>query len=209
MHPMISSAGAARVIRAVVAASLVATFAIAGAVHASTLNPPPPAYYTCHATGSGTICSANLVNDGILQPADFSCGEGASAFDVWDDGRIVIVHLERWYDANGNLVRRLAKETWLGSAWQNPANGKQVPYHQNTVTVDALTIPGDFASAVTTATGVVNFTVPGQGAIVRNAGRVVYGTDGAVEFRSGPQAFLDYFVDGDLAAFQPLCDALD
>jgi len=208
MGPTIGSARMARVVRAVVAASLLATFAVAGAVQASTLNPPPPDYYTCHATGSGTICSANLVNEGILQPAGFSCGEGASAFDVWDDGRVVIVHLERWYDANGNLVRRLAKQTWLGFAWQNPANGHQVPYRQNTVTVDALTIPGDFGSAVSTATGVVNFVLPGQGAIVRNAGRVVYGVDGSVEFRSGPQAFLDYFVDGNTAVFQPLCDAL-
>ncbi|HTK44053.1 MAG TPA: hypothetical protein VL749_01710 [Patescibacteria group bacterium] len=201
-------AGAARVVRTVVAASLVATFAIAGAVHGATLNPPPPAYYSCHASGNGTICVANLVTDAQLQPADFTCGEGASAFDVWDDGRVVITHLERWYDGNGNLVRRLAKATWLGSAWQNLANGNQVPYHQNTVTVDELTAPGDFGSAVTTMTGVVTFTLPSQGAIVLNAGRVVYGTDGSVEFRSGPQAFLDYFVDGDLSALQPVCDAL-
>jgi len=206
---MIKPSRAARVMRTVVAGSLVAAFAIAGAAHASTLNPPPPAYYTCHASGGGTICVANFVSDAQLQPADFTCGEGAAAFDVWDDGRVVITHLERWYDANGDLVRRLARQTWLGSAWQNPANGNQVPYHQNTVTVDELTVPGDFGSAVTTMTGVVNFTVPGQGAIVRNAGRVVYGTDGSVEFRSGPQAFLDYFVDGDLTALQPICDALD
>jgi hypothetical protein len=36
----------------------------------------------------------------------------------------------------------------------------------------------------------------------------VIGFDGTVEFRSGPQAFLDYFVEGDASALEPLCDAL-
>ena len=84
----------------------------------------------------------------------------------------------------------------------------EVSYRMSVTYSDELAVPGDLGTAVETTIGVVNFVVPGHGAIARNAGRTVISFDGTVEFRAGPQAFIDYFVDGDLAALQPICDAL-
>jgi hypothetical protein len=199
----------ARGLRAAVATSaLVAAMLGVSPASAATLNPPPPAFETCHPGGNGTVCVGNRTSDAGLEGTEIICGTGPGAFEIVDDGGTVLEHFERWYDADGNLVRRLSKSTWLGSAWINPDTGARVPYRQSNVTVEDLAVPGDFASATATTTGVINFVLPGQGAIVRNAGRTVFGADGSLEFSSGPQAILDYFLDGDLAALQPICDAL-
>jgi len=204
-----SSLPIARGLRAAVATGvlLIGLFA-ASPASAVTLNPPPPAFETCHTGGNGTVCVGNRTRDGILEGTGIICGSGPDAFEIFDDGGTVIEHFERWYDADGNLVRRLSRSTWLGSAWINPDTGARVPYRQTNVTVADLAVPGDFASATATTTGVVNFVLPGGGAIVRNAGRTVVGPDGSLEFSSGPQAILDYFVNGNAAALQPICDAL-
>jgi hypothetical protein len=187
---------------------LIATLTLAAPASALTLNPPPPDFERCHPGGNGTVCVGNRTVNAGIDPTGIWCGGGGDAFEIVDDGGFVIEHFERWYDADGNLVRRLAKETWLASAWTNPETGARVPYRQTNVTVDVLAVPGDFGSASSTTTGVVNFTLPGGGAIVRNAGRTAFGADGELEFSAGPQAILDYFLDGDVAALQPICDAL-
>ena len=202
-HPITRGLRAATAIGALVAGILGASPA-----SAVTLNPPPPDFETCHPGGNGTVCVGNRTSDAGLEGTGIICGIGPDAFEIFDDGGRVIAHFERWYDADGNLIRRLSKSTWLGSAWINPDTGARVPYRQTNVTVEVLAVPGDFGSATTTTTGVVNFTLPGGGAIVRNAGRTVFGSDGSVEFSSGPQAILDYFLNGDSAALQPICDAL-
>jgi hypothetical protein len=200
---------AARGLRATFASgALLAGLLAAAPASAVTLNPPPPAFESCHTGGNGTVCVGNRTRDGIFEGTEIICGSGPGAFEIFDDGGTVIEHFERWYDADGNLVRRLLKSTWLDSAWVNLDTGARVPYRQSNVTVEVLAVPGDFGSARTTATGVVNFVLPGHGAIVRNAGRTVFGADGELEFSSGPQAILDYFLNGDTAALQPICDAL-
>jgi hypothetical protein len=197
-----------RGLRAAVAtgALLIGLFAATPA-SAVTLNPPPPAFETCHQGGNGTVCVGNATRDAGLEGTGIICGSGPGAFEIVDDGGTVIQHFERWYNADGNLVRRLSKSTWLGSAWINPSTGARVLYRQTNVTVEDLAVPADFASATATTTGVINFTLPG-GHIVRNAGRTVFGSDGSLEFSSGPQAILDYFLNGNAAALQPICDAL-
>jgi hypothetical protein len=180
----------------------------AGTVSAVTLTPPPPDFESCHPGGNGTVCVGNRTRTGELQPTGIWCGTDGDAFEIVDDGGTILDHFERWYDADGYLVRRLHKATWLSSAWINPTNGARVSYRQANVTVDLLTVPGDFGSAQSTTTGVVNFVVPGSGAIALNAGRTVFGADGSLEFSAGPQAILDYVLDGDAAALQPICDAL-
>ena len=209
MARSISTRTFARGLRASVASSaLVAGLLMASPASAVTLNPPPPDFERCHTGGNGTVCVGNRTREGALEGTGIICGTGAEAFEIVDDGGTVREHFERWYDSDGNLVRRLTKSTWLTSAWINPDTGARVPYRQTNVTVEVLAVPGDFDSATATTTGVINFVLPGGGAIVRNAGRTTLGSDGSLEFSSGPQAILDYFLDGDADALQPICDAL-
>jgi hypothetical protein len=63
-------------------------------------------------------------------------------------------------------------------------------------------------SATETTTGEVNFTVPGAGTILLDAGTYVFGADGDLEFRTGPHGILDFF-DGETSAFDAMCAALE
>ena len=146
--------------------------------------------------------------DRRVRPDGHHGGSGPEAFKLVDHGGTVLEHFTRWYDRDGNLVRRLAKETWLDSEWVNLDNGKTIAYHQSNVITDVLGVPGDLGSATETSTGVTTFVLPGQGAIFQNSGRTVFSFDGTLEFRAGPQSFVDFFVDGDLSVIQPICDAL-
>ena len=66
----------------------------------------------------------------------------------------------------------------------------------------------DPATATETVVG-ENIFKPAHGApVFLNAGRFVTAPDGTIEFRAGPQDFLDYFVNGDTSVIQPLCAAL-
>lgn len=190
------------------ALGLVILAAFAPAARAGSLNPPPPDFERCHGQGSGTICHGTQVFVVGGDPTGIICGSGATAFEIVDNPGFVRQEATRWYDADGNLVRRDVHEVWAQSAWINPVAGTSVAYRQAVNYHDVLAVPGDTSTATETTTGVVNFILQGQGAIVRNAGRTIIGFDGTVEFRSGPQAFLDFFFDGDAAALEPLCQAL-
>lgn len=180
----------------------------AGVQAADALSPPPPAFETCHASGGQTICHGTIAFPATGEPTGIWCGEGQDAFEIVDDPGSVAERATRWYDASGLLVRRMIGDVWLDSAWINPGSGARVAYRQSNVTIDSFAAPADFGSVTSTTTGTVTFLVPGAGAIVRNSGRVVFGADGELDFRSGPQAILDYFLDGDVSALQPICDAL-
>ena len=136
------------------------------------------------------------------------CGSGQDAFEIFDHSDKVLEHAARWYDEDGNLTRRMVKDVWLGSEWTNPLTGRSVPYRQSNVVTDDLAIPGDPGSARETTTGVVNFIIPGRGAFVRDAGRTVFGFDGTLEFAAGSHVFVDYFVNGDTTALDPICSIL-
>src|SRR5689334_25416595 len=75
------------------------------------LNPPPPAFLTCRAVGNGAICEGtrNLVEDPV--DTGIVCGSGVDAFDIFDQG-LIHQHVIRYYDANGNLTRRVIHEQW-------------------------------------------------------------------------------------------------
>jgi hypothetical protein len=145
---------------------------------------------------------------GHLEPSDIFCGSGSDAFEIFDSADFIRQEATRWYDAGGNLVRRMIHEVWVGSAWTNPLAGTSVRYNQMQTFIDEFSVPGDLGSATETTTGALNFVLPGSGAIVQATGRTVIGADGTLEFRAGPQAIIDYFFDGDLSAFDPLCEAL-
>jgi hypothetical protein len=198
---------------ALVAAALgslaLAPAAIAGQPATADLNPPPPSFYTCMATGDQTICHANRVT--VEDPVDTGivCGTGAAAFDIWDQGTIH-QRATRYYNADGNLTRRVNHENWAPAWWSNPLTGDIVPYTQSNTTTTVLAVPGDFGSATETTVGENIYRDPRTGEkVLISAGRqVISDADGSVEFRSGKQPFLDAFVNGDMSVFDDVCAAL-
>ena len=173
------------------------------------LNPPPPSFLTCKAVGAGTICegSRQFVKESEEAP-ELVCGSGADAFTIYDQGDIY-QRATRWYDADGNLTRRILFERWAPAWWSNPLNGETVPYTQTNTFIAVLAVPGDFDTATETIVGESIWTDPETGKkVLRSVGRQVVGADGTLEFRAGQQAFLDAFVDGDLSVFDDVCAAL-
>jgi len=182
------------------------TSALAGQPVAQALNPPPPSFYTCKAVGNGTICDGALSTP-YSQDADFACGSGSNAVELHDSG-FLKEHAIRYYDQDGNWTRRVIYQTFTFGEWSNPLTGAAVSYSQQDTIVDVLAVHGDFASATETVTGEAIFTVPHTGAVFLNGGRTVTAPDGSIDFQAGPDGFLDYFVDGDVAVVQQLCTAL-
>jgi hypothetical protein len=198
----------ARPVLILVASMLLGSVAAVGQASAASLTPPPPGFERCHSAGRQTICEGNVVFGGGIEGTGIMCGFGPDAFEIYDQSDKVLEHASRWYDEEGNLTRRMIKDSWLGSEWTNPLTGKSVPYRQTNVVTDVLAIPGDPGSARETTTGVVNFIIQGRGAFVRDAGRTVFGFDGTLEFEAGSHVFVDYFVNGDTTALDPICSVL-
>jgi len=182
---------------------MVASPASAGQPVTQTLTPPPPDFLTCKAVGSGTICEGSRTFTVDPHP-DFECADGTVIYDQGTVRQVVI----RYYDTDGNLVRRVIHEFWSDALKSNPLTGASAPYTQASNITDVLAVPGDFSSATETVTGQGSIIIPGLGAVFLNAGRFVVGPDGTIEFRAGPQGFLDYFVDGNTAVVDELCAAL-
>jgi hypothetical protein len=202
--------------------SLVALFALAFApqaavfagqpVDTSTLNPVPPSFLTCKAVGNDTICQGDrTVSYDLIDTADeggaIVCGSGARAFDVFDQGAFD-QHAIRYYDSNGNLVRRVIHENFTFGQYSNPQAGTTVPYTERNNITDVLAVPGNFDSATETITGEFIFRPAHSAPVFLNAGRAVFGPNGSVEFAAGPDGNLDYFFAGDASAIQKLCAAL-
>ena len=178
--------------------------ALAGQPPRSDLNPPPPDIYTCTATGPQTICRASLrfhedpVTDDELCPA----------FPVVDQGD-VREELTRRYNADGDFVERVTRETWTNSFWSNPLTGNTIPYTQRGIQTDRATVPGDLDSIRSTLVGENIYTDPiTHKKVLTSAGRTVFGPDGTLEASSGQQPFIEKFVFGDSSAFDALCAAL-
>jgi len=166
------------------------------------LTPPPPPFETCKAVGNGTICHGSRTFTVDPHP-DFACGDGTV---IYDQG-IVRQVATRYYNTDGNLTQRVIHEFWSDAQKSNPLTGATAPYSQASNIVDFLAVPGDFSSATETVTGQGNITIPGMGAVLLNAGRTVTAPDGSIDFRAGPQDFLDYFL-GDTDVVNELCAAL-
>jgi hypothetical protein len=182
--------------------------ALAAPPAADQLNPPPPPFLTCTPTGSGTICKGarHLVEEPV--DTEIVCGSGADAFHIYDQGEI-LQRAIRWYDADGNLTRRVIFERWKPAWWSNPLTGATVPYTQTNKFTAVLAVPGDLDSATTTIVGETIWTDPQtHKKVLRSVGRQVLAADETVEFRSGQQPFLDAFVDGDMSVFDAVCAAL-
>jgi hypothetical protein len=171
----------------------IAPAALAGsAVDPTTLNPVPPDVYTCQADGPNTICRASFVD--VIEGGDNGplCGELHFFESV-----TVEIDAVRYYDADGNLVRRTGKASLGGTFSLSPTGDAptiDVVGHFNWVEV--FTVPGDLDSAVETQHGLINHTggssAPGFGADLFAAGLILpdgtfhglnhdFGTPGANE----------------------------
>lgn len=151
------------------------------------LNPEPPSFYTCMAVGNGTICQGSRTEvltpqfDGVL------CPDGNLVYDQGTD----TLNATRYYDANGNLTRRVLRDKWTDAQFSNPLNPDlAAPYTQETLTTDVLAVPGDFSSATETVRGEGNITIPGYGVVFFYTGRSVTDTNGNTVFQAGPPAWL-------------------
>jgi hypothetical protein len=191
-------------------ALLAALFAVLAPVPASfgaqqvtqSLTPPPPSFVTCRAVENGTICHGSRTLTIDPHP-DFPCSDGEV---IYDQG-IVRQVVTRYYDIDGNLTQRVVHELWSDAQKSNPLTGATAPYSQAFNITDVLGVPGDFSSATETVTGQANITVPGMGEVLLNAGRTVMAPDGSIDFRAGPQDFLD-FAFGNTDVVNELCAAL-
>jgi hypothetical protein len=166
------------------------------------LTPPPPSYLTCKAVGNGTICHGSRTFTVDPHP-DVPCGDGAV---IYDQG-IVRQVVTRYYDTDGNLTKRVIHEFWSDAQKSNPLTGATAPYSQASNITDVLGVPGDFSSATESFIGQANITIPGMGEVLLNAGRTVMAPDGSIDFRAGPQDFLDFSL-GNPDVVNELCAAL-
>ena len=177
-------------------------------VHPSTLNPPPPPDFNpvCQKDGQQTICTVQFSDPPFAGSTDVVCGAGTNTFEPFDY-HTRSVRGKRYYDQNGNLVRRHFQEYFDGTV-VNLLNHKAVAYSGSDTHKHDLAVPGQIDTGTEAVTGSVRlFLGEGNGTMAVDTGRTVDSSQGILA-ESGQHPFLDYFVFGDTAAVQPLCDAL-
>ncbi len=177
-------------------------------VDPATLNPPPPPEFNpvCMSVGSRTTCTLQFSDPPFAGGSGVICGTGANAYEVFQfQNRSV--QGTRDYDSNGNLTLRHFHEVVTGTL-SNPLTHTAVSYSARGNTLHDLSIPGDILSGTQVLTGSFRIYRPQGGSVLIEAGRTVSTGDGTFIRESGPHPLQDYFVFGDTAAVQPLCDAL-
>lgn len=194
---------------AVLAAVMVAApVAARTPVDPGTLNPAPPDFFNaqCFAGAGGTVCSLAFTDDPIIdEPSGIVC-DGVEI--LFSQDRSVVG--KRFYDANGNLTQRHFRESMNGT-YTNPSTRLVVPWLQHDTIIHDLSVPGDLSTGTVKITGLLTRAwVPGGGTFLADVGTVVrdQATDETI-FSGGKHPFEAYFVNGDVSALQPLCDALD
>lgn len=193
-------------------AGALAALACASAAHAAQpssqqLTPSPPPWYSCQPVGNGTVCQGSHTE--VVAPYDtgIACGSDEDAFTIFDSG-VPTLRATRYYDADGNLTRRVVHESDLDGRFTNPLTGAAVAYTQTVTIADELSLPGDLGSATETNVGENLYRDADHRIVFRSVGRFVTSPNGDIEFRSGKQDFLDVFVNGDPTALERLCSAL-
>lgn len=179
---------------------------LATGIDPGTLNPVPPDFYTCRATGGGAICRAHTVEPYSGEATGIWCGSGANAIELLDNG-VRDVEAMRWYDTDLNLTLRKRTTLFRDTYLSNPATGLTLGYKQHNTDMDALAVPGDFASSTFTGHGQLTINVLGYGRVVKEAGRTVVGPNGDIEAQSGPTDLDDYF-NGQSSIIDPICATL-
>jgi hypothetical protein len=166
-------------------AGLAATAAPAAA--GTSLNPPPPSWETCKATGSGTICHGTMSFEHFAE-FDGTCPQGFSILENAHKNETAT----RYYDRDGNLTRRVLHDIYpVGNPLNvlyNSQTGTSVPYRTDVTETDNLAVPGDFSSAMTRITGnLYTVTLPGGGLLVHDVGNFTFAPDGSILEDHGPK----------------------
>jgi hypothetical protein len=191
---------------AAAAAVLAAAAASPAALAAPELTPPPPSFLTCKAAAGGTICSGTRTVDYGPEESGLVCGTGADAFAILDRGSFRQKAV-RYYDADGNLTRRVIHENYTLGQLTNAVTGTTVDYIQHNAIVAVPAVPGDLDTATETITGEIIVTLPHRGLVLAETGRIAFAPDGTIEFASGQHDIEDYF-RVDPSALDRLCAAL-
>jgi hypothetical protein len=176
-------------------------------VDPSTLNPPPnPLTTVCEKDGNQTICTLQFSDPPFAGGSGVICGTGPTAYEVFQfQNRSVIG--KRYYDQNGNLTLRHFRETISGT-FSNPLTHAAVSFDGKDTHRHDLAVPGDVTSGTDFVSGSFRVYPGNGGTVLLEAGRTIEAADGTILRESGPHPFIAYFVLGDTAAVQPLCDAL-
>ena len=172
-----------------------------------TLTPPPPSFETCKANGSGTICSGTRTETYGPVDSGIVCGSGAGAFAVFDQG----THLQsarRFYDENGNWLRRELYDTFKDAQWSNPVNGRTAAYTQRNNDTFVLATPGDESTGTDTVTGELIMRAGTGSPVLFATGRQVHGPTGDLLSTAGRNDLTAFFEQGDEHALDLLCAAL-
>jgi hypothetical protein len=203
-----------RVVRLLLAVSVSAWLAVVTAASTlaapptlPTLNPPPPDFLTCVATGGGAICSGTQIvaTDG---PSGLFCGTTADPIELLFVDASSTAEVIRFYDADGNFTRRLRREQNVATVL-NPVTGLTVLTTQIAEFSSSFGTPGDFDTQTVTQRGVVKFYLPGAGVLFIDVGRAVFAEDPSfvLDSESGQHPFDQYF-GGDTSVFEQVCEAL-
>jgi hypothetical protein len=175
------------------------------AIDVNTLNPVPPADYTCMGTGGGAICRVSRVED-VSGPSDFLCGDAASPVRLAFVDGVDNLEFTRIYDADLNLVTRTVHEHFSVTVL-DPVTGLTVESTQISEVTSTFTTPGDVDSGTFATRGVVKFFLPGAGVLLIDVGRAVLTADGTLLRESGRHQF-DLYYGGDTSVIAALCEAV-
>lgn len=117
-------------------------------VDPDTLQPPPPPGAECRAIGSGVRCDTFFLVDVVNEPGfELPCG---TFYETIYDLRTGI----RWYDTDGNLVKRLVHQDAEGTWSLSPTGaGPTVSVSAHGGWGEVYPVPGDETSAVGKAYG--------------------------------------------------------
>ena len=133
-----------------ISAVLLASPALAReAVDPSTLTPAPPDFFNanCLRDGQHITCTLGFQDPDIVdEPSGIVCG---STELLYYQTRSVVG--KRFYDADGNLVRRHFRE-YMAGTFTNPETGRSVLWAQHDTVLHDLAVPGDVA------TGTIQFS---------------------------------------------------
>jgi hypothetical protein len=176
-------------------------------VDPATLNPPPPPEFnaTCERLGDQIRCELAFSDPPFSdEPSGIVC-DGVEL--LVSQTRDVVG--KRFYDADGDLLRRHFRERFTGDL-SNPLTGVSVDWVAHNSLLHDLAEPGVMASGTLRVSGQqIRIFTSGGGTVLLDAGRIVVDeATGEILSYAGPKHFDDYFVRGDAHALDALCDAV-
>ena len=117
-------------------------------VDPNTLNPPPAttSNAVCERVGNGIICELQFSDPPSSGSSDVTCGSGANSFEpfVYNTRS---VRGKRYYDGNGNLLRRHFREYFAGT-FVNPLNHKALAFSGSDTHLHVLAVPETLIQAL-------------------------------------------------------------